>query len=155
MGGIDLPFFLLAVLVLVADQLSKYVIRTSMVPNQSLPVIKSIFHITYVNNPGAAFGLLANKTWVFIAVTLAVAVFIVFTYRYLPPGLMLLRLALALMLGGAIGNLIDRLRFGYVIDFLDFRIWPVFNLADMAVVSGVILLCWQILAPTGKQGSWL
>ncbi|NLW08067.1 MAG: signal peptidase II [Clostridia bacterium] len=150
-----MPFALLVILVLAVDQLSKYIIRTNMVPNQSLPVIESIFHITYVNNPGAAFGLFANKTWLFIGVTLAVVILIVFTYLYLPPGQMIVRLALALMLGGAVGNLIDRLRFGYVIDFLDFRIWPVFNLADMAVVSGVILLCWQILASGGKQGSWL
>jgi len=121
-------------------------------PNESLPVIKSVFHITYVNNPGAAFGLLANKTPIFIGVTLVVAVFILLTYNYLPPGRTLLRLALALMLGGAMGNLIDRVRFGYVIDFLDFRVWPVFNLADMAIVTGVVLLCWHILAPAGKQG---
>lgn len=121
-------------------------------PNESLPVIKSVFHITYVNNPGAAFGLLANKTPVFIGVTLVVAVFILLTYNYLPPGRPLLRLALALMLGGAMGNLIDRVSFGYVIDFLDFRIWPVFNVADMAIVTGVVLLCWYILVIAGKQG---
>ncbi|KYH32566.1 lipoprotein signal peptidase [Moorella mulderi DSM 14980] len=150
-----LPFLLLAALVLGIDQLSKYIIRANFQPNESLPVINSVFHLTYVNNPGAAFGLLAYKTPVFVSVTLLVAVIILVAYRFLPPGRILLRLALALMLGGALGNLIDRLRFGYVVDFLDFRIWPVFNLADIAIVSGVILLCWELLGPAGEQGKSL
>ncbi|WP_062282705.1 signal peptidase II [Neomoorella mulderi] len=150
-----MPFLLLAALVLGIDQLSKYIIRANFQPNESLPVINSVFHLTYVNNPGAAFGLLAYKTPVFVSVTLLVAVIILVAYRFLPPGRILLRLALALMLGGALGNLIDRLRFGYVVDFLDFRIWPVFNLADIAIVSGVILLCWELLGPAGEQGKSL
>lgn len=147
-----MPFLLLVLLVIGIDQLSKYVIWINLRPNESLPVIKSVFHITYVNNPGAAFGLLADKTPFFIAVTMVVVIIIFLSYRYLPPDWILMRLALALMLGGAIGNFIDRVRFGYVIDFLDFRIWPVFNLADMALVAGVIILCWQILMPADKGG---
>ncbi|MBC7325302.1 MAG: signal peptidase II [Moorella sp. (in: Bacteria)] len=150
-----MPFLLLVLLVLGLDQLTKYIIRTNFQPNESLPVIKSIFHLTYVNNPGAAFGLLAYKTPVFIGVTLLVAAIILVAYRFLPPDRALLRLSLAMMLGGALGNLIDRLRFGYVVDFLDFRIWPVFNLADMAIVGGVILLCWELLGPAGEQGKSL
>ncbi|WP_141264164.1 MULTISPECIES: signal peptidase II [unclassified Neomoorella] len=150
-----MPFLLLVALVLGIDQLSKYIIRVNFQPNESLPVINSVFHLTYVNNPGAAFGLLAYKTPVFVTVTLLVAVVILVAYRFLPPDRILLRLALALMLGGALGNLIDRLRFGYVVDFLDFRIWPVFNLADMAIVGGVILLCWELLGPAGEQGKSL
>ncbi|GEA15047.1 MAG: signal peptidase [Moorella sp. (in: firmicutes)] len=151
----SVPFLLLVALVLGIDQLSKYIIRVNFQPNESLPVINSVFHLTYVNNPGAAFGLLAYKTPVFVTVTLLVAVVILVAYRFLPPDRILLRLALALMLGGALGNLIDRLRFGYVVDFLDFRIWPVFNLADMAIVGGVILLCWELLGPAGEQGKSL
>lgn len=147
-----MPFLLLALMVLAIDQLSKYMIRTYFRLNESLPVIRSVFHLTYVHNPGAAFGLLANNTWVFVGVTVLVAIIILVVYRYLPPDRPLLRLALALMLGGALGNLIDRLRFGYVVDFLDLRIWPVFNLADMAIVIGVIILCWQLLLPAGEQG---
>ncbi len=147
-----MPFLLLTLLVLAVDQLSKYMIRINFQPNESLPVIGSFFHLTYVHNPGAAFGLLANKTQVFVGVTVLVAIIILAAYRYLPPDRPLLRLALALMLGGALGNLVDRLRFGYVVDFLDLRIWPVFNLADMAIVTGVIILCWQLLLPAGEQG---
>ncbi len=149
------PFLLLGALVLGIDQLSKYIIRTTFQPNESLPVIKSIFHLTYIHNPGAAFGILAYKTPVFVGVTLLVVLIILAAYHYLTPERVYLRLALAMMLGGALGNLLDRLRFGYVIDFLDFRIWPVFNLADMAIVGGVILLCWELLGPAGEQGKSL
>ncbi|MEW8958307.1 MAG: signal peptidase II [Moorella sp. (in: firmicutes)] len=150
-----MPFLLLVALVLGLDQLTKYIVRVNFQPNESLPVINSVFHLTYVNNPGAAFGLFAYKTPVFVAITVLVVAVILIAYRTLPPGSPVMRLALALITGGALGNLIDRLRFGYVVDFLDFRIWPVFNLADVAIVSGVILLCWQLLGPAGEQGKSL
>lgn len=151
----SVPFLLLVALVLGLDQLTKYIVRVNFQPNESLPVINSVFHLTYVNNPGAAFGLFAYKTPVFVAITVLVVAVILIAYRTLPPGSPVMRLALALITGGALGNLIDRLRFGYVVDFLDFRIWPVFNLADVAIVSGVILLCWQLLGPAGEQGKSL
>ncbi|WXJ94441.1 Lipoprotein signal peptidase [Neomoorella carbonis] len=151
----SVPFLLLVALVLGLDQLSKYIIRVNFQPNESLPVINSVFHLTYINNPGAAFGLLANKTPVFVTVTVMVVVVILAAYRFLPPGRFTLRLALAMIAGGALGNLIDRLRFGYVVDFLDFRIWPVFNLADIAIVGGVVLLCWELLGPVSEQGKSL
>ncbi|WP_106005893.1 signal peptidase II [Neomoorella humiferrea] len=150
-----MPFLLLVALVLGLDQLTKYIVRINFQPNESLPVINSFFHLTYVNNPGAAFGLFAYKTPVFVAITVLVVAVILIAYRILPPGSPVMRLALALITGGALGNLIDRLRFGYVVDFLDFRVWPVFNLADVAIVSGVILLCWQLLGPAGEQGKSL
>jgi len=150
-----MPFFLLVFLVLAVDQISKYIIRTNFSPNESIPVISSIFHITYINNPGAAFGLMANKTPFFIVVTVIVLVLIIVAYSYIPPERTLLRFAMALMLGGAVGNLVDRVRFGYVVDFLDFRIWPVFNIADVAIVTGVVLFCWGILSPVGGQGKSL
>ncbi|PRR70168.1 Lipoprotein signal peptidase [Moorella humiferrea] len=151
----SVPFLLLVALVLGLDQLTKYIVRINFQPNESLPVINSFFHLTYVNNPGAAFGLFAYKTPVFVAITVLVVAVILIAYRILPPGSPVMRLALALITGGALGNLIDRLRFGYVVDFLDFRVWPVFNLADVAIVSGVILLCWQLLGPAGEQGKSL
>ncbi|MGI6285401.1 signal peptidase II [Neomoorella humiferrea] len=150
-----MPFLLLVALILGLDQLTKYIVRVNFQPNESLPVINSVFHLTYVNNPGAAFGLFAYKTPVFVAITVLVVAVILIAYRTLPPGSPVMRLALALITGGALGNLIDRLRFGYVVDFLDFRVWPVFNLADVAIVSGVILLCWQLLGPAGEQGKSL
>ena len=107
---------------------------------QSIPVINNLLYITYVRNPGAAFGLLPYRTLFLVIVTLLVVGFIIYFYRTLPPGFGLLRFSLALQLGGAIGNLIDRVRISYVVDFIDVSFFPpVFNLADTAIVMGIIL----------------
>lgn len=134
-----------ALLVLLLDQGIKYLVQTQMAVGQSIPVWPQVFHLTYVENPGAAFGLLANQTTFFIVITCLVIIGIIVFYHRLAHSSRWLRLGLALQLGGAVGNLIDRLRFGFVIDFFDFRIWPVFNIADMAIVTGVALLCLELL----------
>ena len=104
----------------------------------TITIIPHLLHFTYVRNPGAAFGLLPYRTFFFVAVTLIVVVFMLVYYRALPESFNVLRTALALQLGGALGNLIDRLRFGQVIDFIDVKFFPpVFNLADSAIVIGV------------------
>ena len=136
---------LIALLVLVLDQASKYAVKSAMELNQSIPLIPRVFHLTYIQNPGAAFGLLANRTSFFIWITFLVVALILVFYRQIPGDRRWTRLALAMMLGGAVGNLIDRLRAGSVVDFLDFRFWPVFNLADSAIVVGMGLLAWQLL----------
>ena len=112
---------------------------------ESIPIIRNVFHLTYVNNTGAAFSLLQGKTSFFIVVTILALFFALYFYFKVDKEKVWLRLGIALALGGALGNLIDRLRFGKVIDFFDFRIWPVFNIADCAVVVGVILICWELL----------
>lgn len=140
-----MPFLWVAGIIILFDQLSKYMIRMLMYPGQTIPLIPKIFHLTYVQNPGAAFGMLAHRTSFFAIITLAVIIFILFFYYRLGSGRSVLRLGLALQLGGAVGNLIDRLYFGHVTDLFDFRIWPVFNIADMAIVLGVGLLCWEII----------
>ncbi|HHX51101.1 MAG TPA: signal peptidase II [Clostridia bacterium] len=131
--------------ILLADQVSKYLVQIFLSPGETVPVIQNIFHFTYVQNPGAAFGILAHRTYFFIVMALLVILLIVIFFRQIDHRHLYLRLGLALALGGALGNLVDRLRFGHVIDFLDFRFWPVFNLADTAIVVGVGLLCWEIL----------
>jgi signal peptidase II len=141
-------FFIVAVLVFSADQLSKLWVVRKFVPGETWAFIPNIFHLTYVRNPGAAFGILAYKTPFFIVITLLMILLIVFSGHFLDSRYALFRLALALQLGGAAGNLVDRLRTGYVIDFLDFRFWPVFNLADTAIVLGVILLFLSLLCST-------
>lgn len=133
-------FWLVVLFTLVVDQASKEMIQRLMWEGESIPVVPHIFHLTYIRNPGAAFGLFAHQTGLFIAVTLLVVAAVVVVCLRLPPGRHLLRISLGLVLGGALGNLIDRLRFGLVVDFLDFRIWPVFNLADTAIVTGAFLL---------------
>lgn len=133
-------YILLAVLFFVLDQWSKWLIMARMDQGESIPLIDGIFYLTYVRNPGAAFGMLPYKTAFFVTVTAAVLVGIVIFFRYVPRGRTLLKTGLALQVGGAAGNLLDRLRFGHVIDFFDFRVWPVFNIADIGIVIGVGIL---------------
>ena len=136
--------YIVGLLVLFFDQLTKFWVQKSMLPRDSIPLIPGVFHLTYVQNTGAAFGFLREKTLFFIAVAVLVLGFIIFLIPRLPRGNLFLRVVFGLLLGGALGNLIDRIRFGYVVDFLDFRIWPVFNIADMAIVVGVCFLVWEI-----------
>jgi signal peptidase II len=146
-------FFLIALAVLATDQISKFFVVQLMQPNQSIPVIQNIFHITYVRNFGAAFGILPHRTILFVLVSLSVAFLILLFYRHIPPGHQYLRIALALQFGGALGNnLFDRLRLGYVVDFLDFQFWPVFNVADMAIVIGIGLLILDIARSPREKG---
>jgi signal peptidase II len=137
-------YFLIAGII-VLDQLTKILIQRNFALHESLEVIENVFHITFVPNYGAAFGILKDKTFFFILTSLIVIISFLFYLKYVPKEKKVLRYALVLQIGGAVGNLIDRIRLGYVIDFLDFRVWPVFNVADMAIVFGVGLLIYQIL----------
>ncbi|MDD2211849.1 MAG: signal peptidase II [Clostridia bacterium] len=140
-------FWLGGALVLFFDRWTKFLIVEGLALGQTYPVIEGFLHFTYIRNPGAAFGLFAEKTWFFLMIT----VFILFVIIYLQytwgKENIWLSLGLGLIAGGAVGNFIDRLQTGLVIDFIDFRgIWPyVFNIADAAIVIGMILLAWQIL----------
>ena len=124
-----------------------------------VPGVGDFLRMTYVENRGAAFGLLQDQTTFFVLVGLIVIGVIAASYRYLPRSGFLVHLALGLQLGGAVGNLIDRLRQGYVVDFVDFGYhsnwWPVFNVADSAICIGVGLLALTLLnqdsQPAGKQ----
>jgi len=145
------PIVLLALAVAALDQATKAYLQAAMTPGMSIPVVPHIFHITYVLNPGAAFGILEHKTWFFVAVAFALFAAAVYFYPRIPAGYGLLRLGVGLQLGGAAGNAIDRLQTGYVVDFLDFRVWPVFNVADMAIVAGVGLIVYTLLYPRGKK----
>lgn len=137
--------FVLFALILAADQLTKYAISANFLPGESLPVVPHIFHITYVLNPGAAFGMLPQARWFFVLS--AVALFIAFMayHRQLKRQPAAFYYGCVAMLAGAVGNLIDRIRQGLVIDFFDFRIWPVFNVADVAIVLGVAGMVFAIL----------
>ena len=135
----------LSSLVIIIDQATKYWIQSRMAYGESAPVIREVFHITYILNPGAAFGILENKTWFFIAVALILLVGVAYLYPRLPANQPIVKLGAGLLVGGAIGNLIDRVRIGYVIDFFDFRIWPIFNVADICIVCGVACLAYYLL----------
>lgn len=132
-------------LILCIDQISKAVISSKLSPGESIPVIKNILHITFIKNTGAAFGLFKSSIYFFITVSI-VAVIII--GNILLKGIrndkffknFLFNFALILIISGAIGNLMDRIVLRYVIDFIDLRIWPVFNFADSAITTGTALL---------------
>jgi len=138
--------FIIVIFILSLDQLTKLLVIKNLTLYQSVPVLKNIFHITFVSNRGAAFGMLKNQVPVFIfAAFFAIVLIYVNIRKTQIKKISIYNLSLALILAGAIGNLIDRLRFGYVVDFLDFRVWPVFNIADSAITIGAVLLGHTIL----------
>lgn len=137
--------FVLLALILAADQLTKYAISANFLPGESLPVVPHIFHITYVLNPGAAFGMLPQARWFFVLAAAALFIAFMAYHRQLKRQPVAFYYGCVAMLAGAVGNLIDRIRQGLVIDFFDFRIWPVFNVADVAIVLGVAGMVFAIL----------
>lgn len=144
-------FFWVAAATLFADRFSKAVVQAAMSPGESIPVLPPYFYLTYVVNPGAAFGLFVHCRLLFITVTVLFLAAIVLGYRKLVSQRVLTGYGLALVWGGALGNLIDRMVYGAVVDFLDFRIWPVFNLADTAIVSGACLIAFELLREALKN----
>lgn len=139
-----MPLLVVVLLTLIIDQSSKAIIKYMLAEGQSIPILPFVFHLTYIRNPGAAFGLFADQTIFFIIATLFVITLVMLVARRIPESRWLLKLSLGLILGGAVGNLLDRLRYGLVVDFLDFRVWPVFNLADSAIVLGACLLVLEV-----------
>ncbi len=137
-----MPWFI-AVLAIGLDRLTKYLVQTTLAPGQTLPLIPSVFHLTYVQNTGAAFGLFRGQGWPLAVISVVVCGWIVRELRRCASSISLVVISLSLVLGGAIGNLIDRVWLGYVVDFFDLRIWPVFNVADSCITVGVGLLLWQ------------
>jgi len=140
-----MQLLLIIVGILLWDQASKLYIVQTMEPGMSISVLENIFYITYVKNYGAAFGILQHQTGLFIAIAILLVLAVLYYYPRLPTGYRWLRIGIGLQIGGALGNMLDRMHNGYVIDFFDFRVWPVFNIADMAIVIGVGLLLWEIL----------
>lgn len=138
---------LIAALVLVLDQVTKRLATTYLteLPTQSTPLLGEALKLTFVMNKGAAFGVLQNQNVFFIIVSGVVIAVIVGSYRYSAMRSPLVNLALGLQLGGALGNLVDRLRLGYVVDFLELPMWPVFNVADSAICIGVAFLAYYLL----------
>ena len=135
-------------IIVIADQISKSIIKYSMHLYESIPVIPGFFHFTYVVNKGMAFGIdLPIGIGIFSFLSIIISCFLVFIIWRERENILLVRIALALILGGAIGNLIDRILFSEVVDFLDFMIgdyhWYIFNIADSAVTVGIILMLWH------------
>lgn len=134
----------IGILVFILDQLVKHAVLGCMHLGESIPIIKDVFHITFVLNPGAAFGMLEHQRWIFIVVALLVVVLALVFYKHIQRESLITRIGAGLLLGGALGNLLDRIQSGLVVDFLDFRIWPVFNIADIAICGGAVMLIWDM-----------
>ena len=132
--------------ILLADQLSKFLADKYLILNNTVPLVNGIFHLTLVHNRGAAFGILRNQLPFFIIVSFIAIILIIAGLKNSGKNkFSLYKLSLNLMLAGILGNLIDRLLFGYVIDFFDFKVWPVFNIADSAITIGAILFGYSVL----------
>ncbi len=150
-----------SIIVIVIDQITKNYILEAFRYGESIDVIKNYFNITYVRNYGAAFGMLSTveattrDTFFLLMPPLAMAVILIML-KMSPNNETIRKVALCSVFAGALGNYIDRLRFGYVVDFLDFHYkqayaWPAFNVADMAIVCGVtVLIILELLTPTQK-----
>ena len=146
LSALTISFFLV-----LADQATKLWITRTMGLGESIPVISGIFHITYIQNPGAAFGMFAEQRWIFIAAGRAVIATACTLRRRLADAPVMARWGAALLLGGAVGNLMDRVRIGRVIDFFDFRVWPVFNIADIGICVGVGCLIYALLQEEKRE----
>lgn len=139
--------FVSAVILVIADQISKLMTLEFLKPIGSKSIIDGVLSLTYVENRGAAFGILQNSRWVFILITVAVTAAIVYYIIKYKPQSRMLRISLALILSGAAGNLIDRIFRGYVVDMIEvtFIDYPVFNFADCCVVIGAVLLAAYVI----------
>lgn len=144
----------IAGLIIIFDQITKIAILNFLPLHDSVPVISGFFNITHIHNPGGAFGFLAESSpalrgIVFLLISGLAICMIFYFYLKIPSNYPWLQIALALIFGGAIGNMIDRVRFGEVVDFLDFFIgqlhWPAFNVADSAITIGMTVFVIHLL----------
>lgn len=153
-GGLVKLFRAMLVLVatLLLDQITKLFVLASLSPGQSVPVIPGLLYLTLVKNTGTAFGLLSGSSYLLSALAGIFLIGIGYLFWRAEKSSIVNRVACALLAGGAVANLIDRVRLGYVIDFLDIRVWPVFNLADVALCTGALLLV-VYMVRSGAGGS--
>ena len=144
-------FYFIAIIWLVLDQASKYYVMNHFALGESLPVIQNLFHLTYIINRGAAFGMLTNQRWFFLAVAFVLIIVYGFYRKRVNNGPLSLRAGTALLIAGAIGNGIDRYVLHGVVDFFDFRIWPIFNIADIGICVGVVCVIYYLLTSEHEE----
>ncbi len=134
--------------IVLVDQLTKFLALQFLPPHKSIPIIANVFHLSLVKNSGIAFGLFGERAPGLMIIIIFCLVALILLSIQMRQALLIQRVSIAFILGGAAGNLIDRFVFGHVIDFLDFRIWPVFNIADSFITIGVAIF---IFATIGKR----
>ena len=148
----DFNLLQLAAIVFLVDQLTKFLVRAYLPFGHSYP-FDGFFRFTHTHNTGSAFGILQGQNTPLIFVSFVGIIVLALIYRSQPRPTNLLRLSLGLQIGGALGNLLDRFRLGAVTDFIDVGAWPVFNLADASIVTGLCLLGWLLLRPGAREDS--
>ncbi|MHC1694465.1 MAG: signal peptidase II [Eubacteriales bacterium] len=136
-------WILISLAIVSIDQLTKYLAVVFLQPLGSTPLIKNILDLTYVTNRGAAFGILSDHRWVYITISFIAILAMIYILLFYTQRTLLLEIGIALMLGGGIGNMIDRLRLGYVVDLLEFPFinFAIFNIADSCICVGAALMC--------------
>ena len=140
----DFVLIQLAVLVFVIDQFTKFLVRDQLLFRESFPA-DGLFRFTHTHNTGSAFGIFQDQNTPLIVVSILGVGILIMIYRSQRLPSSLLRLSLGLQIGGAVGNLLDRLRLGHVTDFMDVGAWPVFNVADAAIITGLAILAYIFL----------
>jgi signal peptidase II len=153
------PTSLVPIVVIALDQLTKAWIRSALYVNESVRVVGDYVRLTYIHNEGAAFGLSVGQhsSMIFLVLAIAASALVLYLYLTTAPGEPLQRVALGLILGGALGNIIDRIRWNMVVDFIQVGVsghyWPIFNLADSAVTVGAVLLGYTYLFRSSRSNS--
>ena len=145
-----------AAIIFALDQATKYLVVQNIPLWESWslsPVLSRLFKITFITNTGAAFGMFPQMGTIFMLVAIIVVVGIVIYHRHLPIENIWVRISLGLQLGGAMGNLVDRVLRGYVVDFVDIGFWPIFNIADTAIVTGVAILAYCLWNEESNEDS--
>ena len=146
-------FYILALAILIIDQFLKFLVHQSMSLGQSIPLLDGILKLTYVRNTGAAFSLFVGFSPYLLVIGLIVALAVIYFHYKIPARNYYLQTGLAFILGGSLGNLVDRIFRSYVIDYLDITVWPVFNFADIMINAGVILIAFKLFAERKKDVS--
>lgn len=141
-------FWLAAAVVLVLDQITKHIVVSTFASGESRPFVPHLLYWTYVQNRAGAFGLFGTRSWLLVAMAVAVLAIFWLAFRDVAARSKLVRLAFGAIVGGAVGNIVDRFHYGYVVDFIDLRWWPVFNVADSCITIGVALL---VLSTIGRE----
>lgn len=137
-------FYIVLIIWLIIDQVSKYYVMNHFMLGESVVIIPNVFHLTYIINRGAAFGMFANQQWFFLAVAIILLLVCAYYWKRILSGPKSLQFGTALLVSGAVGNGLDRYLLHGVVDFFDFRIWPIFNVADIGICMGVSFVIYYL-----------
>jgi signal peptidase II len=138
-------YILIGMALVIIDQVIKYMVNINMILGQSYPLIEDFLYITYVKNTGIAFGLFKNNNLFMILLISIIILILLYFYNKEKNKVFSLNIAITLLISGAVGNLVDRIYYGFIVDYIDFTFWPAFNLADSLIVIGSITLAGYLI----------